>query len=97
MQKDKGRQGEPGNFTVIIPEEFYASVKAISRSLGVIAMRVSRSQLKTDAARIKYLQGLGFDRNGIAGILGTTPATVSVRLSESRSGKKNQRKRRGKD
>jgi hypothetical protein len=40
MQKDKGRQGEPGNFTVIIPEEFYASVKAIGRSLGAIAMRL---------------------------------------------------------
>lgn len=97
MQKDKARQGEPGNFTVIIREEFYASVKAIGRSLGAIAMRLSRSQLNSDAARIRYLQGLGFDRNDIAEMLGISPATVSVRISEGRTGKKNRRKRRGKD
>lgn len=97
MQKDKGKQGEPENYAVIIPEEFYASVKAIGRSLGAIAMRLSRSQLDSDAARIIYLHGLGFDRNDIAEMLGISPATVSVRISESRTGKKNRRKKRGKD
>ena len=97
MQFGKERQRKSENLTFIIPAEFYVSIKPISRSLGVIALRLSRSQLKTDTARIKYLQGLGFDRNDIAGILDTTPATVSVRLSERRSGKKNQRKKRGKN
>jgi hypothetical protein len=97
MEQGKGKQGESEKFTVIIPDEFYVNIKAIGRSLGAIAMRLYRSQLKTNTARIKYLQGLGFDRNDIAGILGTTPATVSVRLSEGRSAKKNRRKRRGKN
>jgi len=97
MKHGEGRQGESGNFSIIIPEEFYASIKVISRSLGAIVMRLWRSQLNTDAARIKYLQGLGFNRNDIAGVLGTTPATVSVRLSEGRSGKKSRREKRGKD
>lgn len=97
MQLGKERQRESENLAVIFPSEFYASLKAISRSLGAIALRLSRSQLKTDKVRIKYLQALGFDRNDIAGILDTTPATVSVRLSEHRSGKKDQRKKHGKN
>jgi len=97
MQLGKEKQRKSENLAVIFPAEFYASLKAMSRSLGAIALRLSRSQLKTDTARIKYLQGLGFGRNDIAGILDTTPATVSVRLSERRSRKKNQRKNHGKN
>lgn len=97
MARRKGTKGQSSQVTVVVPDKVSRSLQAISRSLAAIALRVSRSQLKTDKARIHYLQGLGFDRNDIAGILGTTPATVSVRLSERRSGKETPRKRRGKD
>ncbi len=97
MKRGKVKKGDSDEVTVVVPDEIGTSLKAIGRCLAAIALRVSRSQLKTDKARIHYLQGLGFDRNDIAGILGTTPATVSVRLSERRSGQGSRRKKRGKD
>jgi DNA-directed RNA polymerase specialized sigma24 family protein len=62
----------------------------ISRSLAVLALRLSPHRPKTDTEQIYYLHGLGFERHEISAILGTTPGTVSVRLSE----KKSQAKRR---
>lgn len=97
MAGAKRRKGDSDQVAVVVPDEIGVSLKAIGRSLGAIALRLSRSQLKTDKARIHYLQGLGFDRNDIAGILGTTPGTVSVRLSERRPGKGSRGKKRGKD
>ena len=82
---------------LVVPDDVSSTLASISRSLAAIALRLSRSSLKTDKARIHYLQGLGLDRNHIAAILGTTPATVSVRLSEKRSGKPRRRGRRGKN
>ena len=66
-------------------------LSTISRSLGVLALRLSPTRLKNDEQRIYFLQGLGFDRNEIAGILGKSPETVSVRLSERK--RKRRRKR----
>ena len=66
-------------------------LSTISRSLGVLALRISPKHPKNNTQRIRYLQGLGFDRNEIAGILGSTPGTVSVRLSERK--RKRRRKR----
>lgn len=97
MARRKGTKDQSSQVTVVVPDEVGRSLQAICRSLAAIVLRISRSQLKTDKARIHYLQGFGFDRNDIAGILGTTPATVSVRLSERRSRKQTARKRRGKD
>lgn len=62
----------------------------ISKSLGVLALRLSPTRPKNSRERAHCLRGLGFDRNEIAGILGTTPETVSARLSE----KKRRRRRR---
>jgi hypothetical protein len=72
-------------------------INVICRSLGVLAMRFSPTRPKTDNERIHFLQSLGFDRNEIAAILSTTPGTVSVRLSESKSKKGKGQKGRGKN
>ena len=66
-------------------------LSTISRSLGVLALRLSPTRPKNDKQRIHFLKGLGFDRNEIAGILGASPETVSVRLSERK--RKRRRKR----
>lgn len=83
--------------TVVVPDEVGASLRLIGRSLAAIAVRFARPPLTTNKARIHYLQGLGFDRNDIAGILGTTPGTVSVELSVGRSVGRRRRKRSAKD
>lgn len=97
MERGKRRTGGPDQIQLVVPDEIGKSLRTIGRSLAAIALRLSRSGLKTDKARIHYLQRLGFDRNDIAGILGTSPATVSVRLSERRSRKEGRRRKRGKD
>ncbi len=66
----------------------------ISRSLGALALRLAPTRLSTDKKRIHFLQAIGFDRHEIAGILGTTPGTVSVRLSEKPSPKRRRKGRR---
>lgn len=97
MRRGKRIRSDSDQVTVVIPDEIGTTLKAIGRSLAAMALRLARSQLKTNKARIHYLQGLGFDRNDIAGILGTTPGTVSVELSVRRSGKQRRRRKRGKD
>lgn len=97
MRSGRGRGDQPDEPTLRVPDEIGKSLRTIGRSLGAVALRLSHSRLKTDKARIHYLQGLGFDRNDIAGILSTTPGTVSVRLSERRSSKQMRKKKRGKD
>ena len=97
MKKGRRTKSDSDQVTLVVPNEIGATLKAIGRSLAAIALRLVRSQLTTNKARIHYLQGLGFDRNDIAGILGTTPGTVSVELSLRRSGKQRRRKKRGKD
>jgi hypothetical protein len=71
-------------------------LRVVSRSLGVFALRMAPSRPRNDTDRIKFLVGLGFDRNAIAGILNINPRTVSVRLSEIRAGI-HQRRARGKN
>ena len=72
------------------------AVRVMASSLAAIAVRIGPLRTKTDPERIHALALLGFDRNETAGILGTTPGTVSVRLSESRAGAGTRRRRRGK-
>ncbi len=62
-----------------------AAVRAVACSLAAIAVRFGPLRMKPDNERILSLYMLGFDRYEIAGILGTTPETVSVRLSEARA------------
>ena len=97
MQRGKRTKSDSDQVTLVVPDEIGTSLKAISRSLAAIALRLARSQLTTNKARIHYLQGLGLDRNDIAAILGTTPGTVSVELSVRRSAKQRRKKKRGKD
>lgn len=81
----------PLDFSEISPH-----LASISKSFAVIAMRLSPTKPTSVAERAKFLRGLGFETGDIAKILGTTPGTVSVKLSESKnSGKR--RKRSGKN
>lgn len=77
-------------------EPLLRRLEVISRSLGILALRMAPTRHKTDTDRIHFLQGMGFDRNEIAAMLGTTPGTVSVRLSEKTSKRKSTKRRRSK-
>jgi hypothetical protein len=57
----------------------------IANTLGFLALRTSDYKDKSDTEQIIFLANLGFDRNSIAAIVGTTPSTVSVRLSEAKA------------
>lgn len=61
-----------------------ASLRQIANTLGFLAVRPSDYRQKSDTEQIILLSNLGFDRNSIAAIVGTTPNTVSVRLSEAK-------------
>jgi len=61
-----------------------AAVRGVACSIAAIAVRVGPLRGKLDNERIPSLGLLGFSRDEIAGILGTTPETVRVRLSEAR-------------
>jgi len=49
-------------------------------------------QGKTQSESIVLLGQMGLDRNMIAEVVGASPATVSVRLSEAKSNKKGTKK-----
>jgi len=61
------------------------ALQQIANTLGFLAMQTSDYKGKPDTDRIIFLSNLGFDRNSIAAIVGTTPATVSTRLSEAKA------------
>ena len=62
-----------------------ASLQQIANTLGFLALRNSDYKDKSDTDQIIFLSNLGFDRNSVAAIVGTTPNTVSVRLSEAKA------------
>jgi len=62
-----------------------ASLRQIANTLGFLALRISDYKDKPVAEQILLLSNLGFDRNSIAAMVGTTPNTVSVRLSEAKA------------
>jgi RNA polymerase-interacting CarD/CdnL/TRCF family regulator len=62
-----------------------SAIQQIANTLGFLAIQTSDYKGKTDTERIFFLSNLGFDRNSIAAIVGTTPATVSTRLSEAKA------------
>jgi hypothetical protein len=61
------------------------SLRQIANTLGFLALGFSDYKEKTDTEQILFLSNLGFDRNSIAAIVGTTLNTVSVRLSEAKA------------
>jgi len=71
----------------------------ISRSLGVLALRLLRKRrpVKTDKQRSHILKRLGFDNQDIAGILAVPPSSVRAYFSKKRPGRRRKRKPRGKD
>lgn len=83
MKSKKTKSDQP-----ISPEIDFApllrDISVIARSFAVIAMRLAPEKLQTDAERATFLNGLGLDRKEIASLLGTTPGTISVRLSEAK-------------
>jgi len=58
------------------------SLQQIANCLGYIVAHANEMKDKSDADKIPILWSLGFDRNDIASVLGTTAGTVSVRLSD---------------
>jgi len=62
-----------------------SSLRQIANTLGFLAIRTSEYKDKTDTEQILFLADLGFDRYSIAGIVGTTANTVSVRISEAKA------------
>jgi hypothetical protein len=89
MAKSKQRKasskktGATPRSTQVVPES--PSLRQIANTLGFLALRTSDYKEKTDTEQILFLANLGFDRNSIAAIVGTTPNTVSVRLSEAKA------------
>ena len=74
------------------------SLLTISRSLAVIALRLSHVRNAGNDQQIHFLNTLGIGRHDIAAIVGTTPNTVSVTLSTGRGKKRTrQSRRRGKN
>lgn len=82
--------------------ELLQAVSAIAGSLGAIALRLApaREKLHTEGDKMQYLSKLGLNRKVIAGIMASTEATVSTRLSEAankrtkKSAKKTSKSRR---
>jgi len=75
-------------------KELIEKLSELSRKIDVLIQVVavtSRKETieeKTKKEQIKILSDLGLSRNLIALIVGTTPETVSVRLSEGKAKKK---------
>lgn len=66
------------------------NLKSIESKLDIIikilASNISEGKSQTES--ILNLSKLGLDRNAIADIVGATPSTVSVRMSEAKKSKK---------
>ena len=60
-------------------------LRQIANCLAALLIESASFKEMDGTARILRLNDLGFDRNAIAALVGTTPGTVSVRLSEARA------------
>jgi hypothetical protein len=58
------------------------SLQQIANCLGYLIVHAEEFKGQSNNELIPILASLGFDRSAIAGILQTTPETVSVRLSQ---------------
>jgi len=92
--RSEGNNDTPLDLGVLVDK-----LAIVAKSLGVIALRFSPVRRKTDTDKIYFLEDLGFDKNEIASILGTTSATVNARLWErhSHSTEKKGKRKYGKD
>lgn len=61
------------------------SLERIANCLAYLVTHTEELRGKPDKDLILILSGLGFERNSIASILRTTPGTVSVCLSQSKT------------
>lgn len=68
--------------------ELSAKVEALIQVVAITSRKETVLKGKTKTDQIKMLADLGLSRNVIALIVGTTPETVSVRLSEMKAKKK---------
>jgi CRP-like cAMP-binding protein len=69
-------------------EQLTATTQQIAHCLAVLTIRFSDYRRKPKSECIPFLRDLGFDRNAIAAILGSTPDSVSVQLSKLKASKK---------
>ena len=60
------------------------SLRVIANCLGLLVLATSELKDGTATQKIPFLSRLGYDRNAIADMVGTTPETVSTRLSEAK-------------
>jgi hypothetical protein len=70
------------------------ALTTMARSMATLAMHLVVGEApRNDTKRIRFLSALGLDRNAVADLLGTTPQTVSTRLTEARRGPTPRRRR----
>ena len=69
------------------------SLRQIANCLAYLVVNTGDLKGKNKQDLMPILSELGFDRNAIAGVLQTTPESVSVRLSQLKASKKNAKKK----
>lgn len=73
-------------------DELSEKIDALIQVVAITSQKETILKGKTKTGQIKFLSDLGLPRTVVAWIVGTTPDTVSVRLSEIKSKKKKTRK-----
>lgn len=74
-------------------DELSAKVDALIHVVAITSRKEATLKGKTKTDQIKKLSDLGLSRNVIASIVGTTPETVSVTLSQLKAKKKRTKKK----
>jgi len=69
------------------------SLQQIANCLAYLVVNTGDLKGKNKQDLMPILSDMGFDRNAIAGVLQTTPESVSVRLSQLKASKKNAKKK----
>jgi SOS response regulatory protein OraA/RecX len=69
------------------------SLQQIANCLAYLVVNSGDLKGKNKQDLMPILSDLGFDRNAIAGVLQTTPESVSVRLSQLKAAKKSGKKK----
>ncbi len=84
MSKKRGQPDVARSGKSAFPVGATNALKQIANCLALFLINSEALKGKSDPDRIVLLDDFGFDRNSIASIIGTTPDTVSVRLSEAK-------------
>lgn len=69
------------------------SLQQIANCLAYLVVNTGELKGRNKQDLMPILSDLGFDRNAIAGVLQTTPESVSVRLSQLKASKKKAKKK----